>query len=274
MLFHLEIRNAVTQQTAGAAFALININHVTSTGQLLRSGKASRARADDGNRLARLVGGWLRHDMAELIGLVAQCLLDRLDRNRRILEVQRAGFLARGRANATREFREIVGQMQVADRLIPIVVIDEIVPVRDLVMHRTARRAMAERNAAIHAARRLLLHFAIRHRNGEFPEVTDTIRRWLVLRYLPVNFKKTSYLTHSLTPLGLRPARGRLCRKLPCLPHHLPMRWHARALLSLMWLRAPDPKAGFHFSGSCPIQPRHRSAYAPCLPEHGGIRPA
>jgi hypothetical protein len=46
---------------------------------------------------------------------------------------------------------------------------------------------MAERNAAIHAARSLLLYFTIRHRNGELAEVADTIRGWLVLCYLPVD---------------------------------------------------------------------------------------
>ncbi|MCY1382443.1 hypothetical protein D9M69_704650 [compost metagenome] len=55
---------------------------------------------------------------------------------------------------------------------------------------------MAERNAAIHAARRLLLHFTIRHWQREFAEVTNAIRCWLVLCYLPVDLKKTSNLTH------------------------------------------------------------------------------
>ncbi|AIJ88436.1 hypothetical protein DK63_3204 [Brucella melitensis bv. 1 str. 16M] len=166
------------------------------TRKLLRRRKASRAGADDGNQLAGLAGGRLRHDIAKLIGLVAQRLFHGLDCNRHVLKVQRAGFLARRRADTTGEFREIVGQVQVPDRLIPVVVIDEIVPVRDLVVHRAARRPVAVWNAAIHAARRLLLHLAIRHRDGEFAEVADTIRRRLVLRHLPVDFKKTSYLTH------------------------------------------------------------------------------
>src|SRR5690606_27936843 len=52
VLFHLEVWNAVTQQTTGAAFALIDIDHVTGARQLLCSSKASRAGADDRDRLA------------------------------------------------------------------------------------------------------------------------------------------------------------------------------------------------------------------------------
>src|SRR5690606_31780935 len=189
------------------AFALIDINHVAGARKLLCSGKASRTGTDDGNRLAGLVGGRLRHDMAEFISLVAQRLFHGLDCNGRVFKVERACFLARGGADAAREFREIIGQMQVTDRLIPVVVIDEIVPVRDLVVDRAARRPMAEWNAASHATRCLLLHSAIRHWNGEFAEVTDTIRRWLVLCHLPVDFKKTSYLTHFVL-LSLCEARG------------------------------------------------------------------
>ncbi len=104
-----------------------------------------------------LAGGRLRHDIAKLIGLVAQRLFHGLDCNRHVLKVQRAGFLARRRADTTGDSGNCWSGAG-SDRLIPVVVIDEIVPVRDLVVHRAARRPVAVWNAAIHAARRLLLH--------------------------------------------------------------------------------------------------------------------
>ena len=57
---------------------------------------------------------------------------------------------------------------------------------------------MAIGNAAVHAARSLLLHFLVAHPDGELAEMTDAVRSRLVLRCLPVYFEKTRYLTHSL----------------------------------------------------------------------------
>src|SRR5690606_6603677 len=96
----------------------------------------------------------------------------------------------------TGEFREVVGGMEVTDRLLPVVIVDQIVPVGDLVVHGTACRAVAIGNAAVHAARRLLLHLGIRHRNGEFAEVAYTIRCGLILAHLPVDLQKTCNLAH------------------------------------------------------------------------------
>src|SRR5690606_23596454 len=54
-------------------------------------------------------------------------------------------------------------------------------------------------NAAIHAARRLLDDFGIRHRNGEFAKMADTVGGRLILHHLPVDLQKTCYLAHVLT---------------------------------------------------------------------------
>ena len=137
--------------------------------------------------------------MAEFIGLVGDRLLDRLDGDRNVLEVQRAGFLAGRRADAAGEFREIVGRVQVADRVVPVAIVDEVVPVRDLVVDRAAGRAMAERHAAIHAARGLFLDLLVRHRQREFAEMPDAVGRRLVLVHLPVDLEKTCYLAHIST---------------------------------------------------------------------------
>ncbi len=173
---------------------------VAGAAELLGSRHAGRTGADDRDLLAGLDRRRLRPDEAHFIGLVGDRLLDRLDRDRRIFEVQRAGFLAGRRADAAGEFREVVGRMQVPDRLFPVVVVDEIVPVRNLVVHRAAGRAVAIGDATVHAARGLFLHFRVRHRDREFAEMTDAIRRRLILRHLPVDFQKPCYLTHTFVP--------------------------------------------------------------------------
>ena len=201
VLFHLEVGNAEAQQAAGAALALIDMHVMAGAAKLLGRRHAGGTRADDGDLLAGLLLRRIGTDITGLIGLVGQCLFNRLDRDRDVLEVQRAGFLAGRRADAAGEFRKIVGRVQVADRRVPVAIVDEIVPVRDLVVDRTARRAVAEGNAAIHAARGLLLDFRLRHRQREFAKMPDTIGCRLVLVHLPVDLEKTCYLAHVSVPV-------------------------------------------------------------------------
>ena len=162
--------------------------------QLLRGGQAGRSRADDGDTLAGLRRRDLGLHPAVLPGLVDDRAFDRLDGDRRVLEVQRARGLARRRADAAGELREIVGRMQVARRLFPIAAIDEVVPVRDLVVHRAA--GMAVGNAAIHAARRLVARAFLAERNEEFAVVANAIRRRQILAVAAVDLEETRYLTH------------------------------------------------------------------------------
>ena len=56
VLFHLEVGNAVAQQAAGLGVLLKDMHGVAGARQLLRGGKARRARTDDGDLLAGLVG--------------------------------------------------------------------------------------------------------------------------------------------------------------------------------------------------------------------------
>ena len=84
--------------------------------------------------------------------------------------------------------------MQVERGLAPLALIDEIVPVGDLVVHRTAGVAIG--NAAIHAARRLLLGVAIIERDGEFAEMADAVGSRRILLLLPIDFKKAGDLAH------------------------------------------------------------------------------
>ena len=148
------------------AYLLVDMHVVAGARELLRAGQAGRARADHGDLLAGLVRRRLRLDPAVLEGAVDDRAFDRLDGDRVVVDVERAGRLARRRADAAGEFREIVGRVQVARGLFPVAAIDEVVPVRDLVVDRAAGVTIG--NAAIHAARGLLARFLLRQREDEF----------------------------------------------------------------------------------------------------------
>src|SRR5690606_25711730 len=96
----------------------------------------------------------LRDGPAFIEAAVGDGAFDRLDGYGRVGEVERAGGLAGRRADAAGDLREVVGGMQVRQRPLPVAMIDEVVPVGDLVVHRAAGVTIG--NAAIHAARGLV----------------------------------------------------------------------------------------------------------------------
>src|SRR6185312_11381795 len=104
------------------------------------------------------------------------------DGDRVVVDVERAGGLARGGADAAGELREIVGRVQVARGLFPVVLVDQIVEVGDLVVDRAARRARRDRagavaigNATIHAARGLVARFLFAQGNDELFVVLEAL---------------------------------------------------------------------------------------------------
>ena len=75
---------------------------------------------------------------------------DGFDRDGGVIDVERATRFTRGRADAAREFWEVIGGMEHVKRVLPIALIDEIVPIRDDIVHWAA--VVTIRNPAIHAA--------------------------------------------------------------------------------------------------------------------------
>src|SRR5690606_18090299 len=107
MLLDLEVRDAVAHQPTWATLALIDMHLVSRAAKLLRRRHAGRARADDSDPLAGLLQRRIGSDEAEVVSLVGQRLLDRLDGDGNVFEVERAGFLAGRRADAAGEFRKV-----------------------------------------------------------------------------------------------------------------------------------------------------------------------
>jgi len=97
-------------------------------------------------------------------GAACDCALDLFDGHRIALaDLQDAGSLARRGAEAAGELGKVVRRVQLDDRVLEAVVVDEVIPVRDQVPERTA--VVTEGHAAVHTASALLAQF--RHRPGE-----------------------------------------------------------------------------------------------------------
>ena len=190
---------------AAGLVALVDRDRVPGPAQLLRGGQARGPGADDGDAAARLDGRRLRHDPALVPAAVDDRDLDLLDRDRVALaDLQHARRLARRGAQTTGELREVVGRVQLDDRLAPAVAVDEIVPVRDQVAERAA--VVAERHAALHAARALLAQALDRQRLDELVEVRRARVR-VPLRGLDArDFEEPSDLAHQNVSVVTNPS--------------------------------------------------------------------
>ncbi len=166
--------------------------------QLLRARKPRSARADHRDLLAGPVRRRLRPYPAFFPGLVDDRVLDRLDTHCVGVDAQHAGFLARRRADAAGEFGEIVGGMQGLDRRLPVLAVNEVVPVRNDVVDRAARHA--ERDAAIHAARSLSRRRLVRQACIELAVVLLAGLFGLVRLREALVLHETGDLPHSTVP--------------------------------------------------------------------------
>ena len=174
--------------------------------------------------------------------LIDDRVLDGLDRHRRSVDAEHARAFARRRADAAGELREVVGHVQALERLAPQPAIHQVVPFRDQVVDGTARRhaadqlaGVAERHAAVHAARGLVAQPPLFHVVMEFVPVAHALLRRAVDRQLAQVFDETGGLAHQLPPTRARslafssnatmiassPARPCSCARLM----HSSMRW-------------------------------------------------
>ena len=144
--------------------------------QLLGGGHAGGAGADDGHALAGLRARWLRLDPALLEGAVDDRVLDLFDRHGvAFADLEHAGGLAGRRAQAAGELGEVVGRVQLRDRVLEAVAVDEVVPVWDQVPERAA--VVAEGDAAVHAAGTLVAQLLDGARDEELLVVARALER-------------------------------------------------------------------------------------------------
>ena len=193
-LLHLEFGNAVAQQPADAIGALEHGDPVAGAVQLIGGRQAGRARADDGDALAGAHVGRTRRDPAFVERALDDRDLDRLDRDRVVVDAEHARALARRRAEPAGELGKVVRRVQAVDRRVPPIAIDEIVPVGNQVAERAA--LVTERDAAVHAARGLAFEHRLRVRQVHLLPVVDPLRDRPRRMLLALNFDEPCRFAH------------------------------------------------------------------------------
>ena len=195
VLFHLEVGNAVAQQPADPVGLLEHRHRMACARELLGAGEPGRAAADHRDRLAGVARRDLRPDPALVPAAVDDRALDALDGHRLVDDVERAGLLARRWADAAGKLGKIVGRMEHVERAPPVVLVDEVVPVGDDVVHRAAGVTIGD--AAIHAARRLIAQLVRRGRDHELLVIAQPFGRIEIITIAPLDFEKAGFLAHS-----------------------------------------------------------------------------
>src|SRR5207244_10756332 len=89
-------------------------------------------------------------------------------------DIEPARGLARRGAEAARRLGEVVRRVQAVDRRTPVVLVHEVVPVGNDVPERAA--LVAERDAAVHTPRRLLLELVLGEGEIDLLPVADPLR--------------------------------------------------------------------------------------------------
>ena len=165
-----------------------------------------RPRADDGHRPAgAAVGG--SADPALVERPLDDGHLDRLDGHRVAVDGEHARALAGGGAEPPRPLGEVVGLVQALARRLPLVAVDEVVPVGDEVAERTP--LVAEGDAAVHAPRPLRAQVLVGVRQVDLAPVADSFRHVAARLLLPVDLDESLQLSHDVRVSGLgRPRAG------------------------------------------------------------------
>ena len=193
-LFHLEFRNAVAQQPAGAIRLLEHRHAVACAVELRGRRKAGRSGADDRHFLPRARGRRLRNDPAFVERAIDDRQLDRLDGDGIFVDAEHARPFARRGAQQACELGKVVGLMEALDRRPPRIAVNQVIPVRDQVAERAP--LVTERDAAVHAARGLPRNVFDRIRLVDVAIVADALLYRAHGRLDAGKFDETGRLAH------------------------------------------------------------------------------
>ena len=194
-LLHLELGDAVAQQPADPVGALEDRDRVAGPVELVGGGQPGGSRPDDGHALAGPDPRRRRCHPSLVERPLDDRELDRLDRDRVIVDRQHARPFAGRGAETTRPFRKVVRGVQSVDGRLPLIPVHQVVPVRNEVPERTP--LVAERDPTIHAAGALRLE--IGHRVGQvhFLPVEDPFCNRSRRLFLPLDLQKALDLAHT-----------------------------------------------------------------------------
>src|SRR5919107_2062236 len=174
-LFDLVVGDAVPEEAPDPIVLLENDGRVPGPVELLRRREPCWPTPHNSDPLTRplLRRRWFRYDPSLLEGPINDRELYLFYGDGLVVDGQDARGLARGGAEHPCELGEVVGLVQAVYGLLPVLAVDEVVPVGDQVPQGAAR--VAERHSAVHTARSLTPELLLRHRLVDVAVVLDPL---------------------------------------------------------------------------------------------------
>ena len=196
VLVELEVRDAVAEQAAGACLALEDGDVVAGGVEPRGSRQPRRPRPDDGHatpRARRVDGG----DVALAKGRLGQSQFILADGHGRIKrQAQHACLFAERRADAAGELRKVIRLGEERIGLAPLPAEQGVLKLGRLVTQRAG--PVAERHAAVHAARRLLTPVVAAESLLDLTVIFDPLVDGAVARLLARHGEKSFWISHIL----------------------------------------------------------------------------
>ena len=198
LLGQLHVRDAVLKQSARTVRALDDGDAVATPIQIVRRRQPRGAGAHHRHALSRAHGGDAGLNQSPSEALFNQVELVVAGGDGAVVG-KHARLFAQRRAHAAREFGEAGRLGQAADGLLDLPAIEQIVPLRDQVVQRTAVVRLAVGHAAVHAAGRLLAALFVRAQGVQEFKVLHALSLRSEGIFKALVFQKTCRLSHALT---------------------------------------------------------------------------
>ena len=124
--------------------------------------------------------------------------LDVLNGHRIVVDAEHTTALTRCRTQAARPLGKVVGGVQALESLVPAVLTNQVIPLRNDVAQRAGR--VTERHATVHTTGRLLLHLPVASLLIDLFPVHQTQRNRAMSRLFALEFHETLRISHWLLP--------------------------------------------------------------------------
>ncbi|CAB4949700.1 unannotated protein [freshwater metagenome] len=196
LLLHLELGDSITKQTARAIGTLEHNNVMPSAGELLGGSESGRTGSDHRNLSSGANGGKFGGDPTFGPRSIDDLNLDLLDRDRVGIDPEHTCSLARSWTEAAGELGEVVRGVKSIDGFMPMITVDEVVPVRDEITERAS--VVAEGDTTVHTTTRLLTYLCDREVCVDLFPIHQADGNLTTGREFTTVLQETTAVTHDL----------------------------------------------------------------------------
>lgn len=138
IFFEFKVGDPVAEQATGVVVFFVDVDVMADAGELLGGGETGGAGTDDGDTLASFRQRGSRFDPSLLPSAIGDGAFDSFDCDGGVFEVEGAGGFAGSGTDPSGNFGEIIGAVEIGGGAFPVLIVDEVVPIGNLIIDGTA----------------------------------------------------------------------------------------------------------------------------------------